>query len=81
MRKSDYTFNTSGDIVEIIDLDLGGVSVTNDAEGVLTEINKYHQIENKRIVYRDSEYVWCELIPTWDCGVCVDVDFKDIESQ
>lgn len=48
------------DIIFIRDLDLGKVSVTNDAEAVVREVNFAHP--GKRIVYQDSDGFWDELI-------------------
>jgi hypothetical protein len=40
MRKADFTYEIKDNIVRIVDLNLGNVSVTNDAENVLTTIQK-----------------------------------------
>lgn len=76
MRKADYTYAIEGDTVKIVDLNLGNVSVTNDAENVINEIAQIEYIRDKRIIYKDSEGDWCELIPTWNEWKCVNVDFK-----
>lgn len=48
------------DIVFIVDENKGKMSITNDAEA----ITKYvaHHFNNKRIVYRDTEGQWDELV-------------------
>ena len=38
MKKADYEYYIDDDKIYIIDLNLGSVSVTNDAENVLSEI-------------------------------------------
>ena len=48
MRKADYTYEIKNDVVSIIDLNLGNLSVTNDIENILTEINKTKNIIGKR---------------------------------
>jgi hypothetical protein len=50
----------SGNVISIVDLDLGNRSVTNDIESVLRKIEHYHQgsIGGFRIIYRDSEGTW-----------------------
>lgn len=55
-----YTIRKVTDqIVYIIDND-DGMSVTNMAERVVEEINKTHP--NRRIVYKDTEGHWDELL-------------------
>ena len=52
---ADFTYSISGNVVSIVDLDLGNRSVTNDIESVLRKIEHYHQgsIGGFRIMYRD----------------------------
>lgn len=76
MRKADYTYEIKDDVVSIIDLNLGNLSVTNDIENILTEINKQNNIIGKRITYRDSEEEWSDVIPIWNGNICEDVRFK-----
>lgn len=76
MAKAEYTYVIEGDTVNITDLNLGDMSVTNDAENVINEIAQIEYIRDKRITYKDSEGDWCELIPTWNEFKCVNVDFK-----
>lgn len=47
-------------IVFLIDMDLGGRSVTNDAEAVFASVQEAHP--GKRVVYRDSMGRWDELV-------------------
>jgi hypothetical protein len=59
--RSDYeVVRVEEDRVFIVDLDLGGKSVTNDAEEVFKEI-KFH-FPGKRLIYRDSLSNWDEII-------------------
>jgi hypothetical protein len=63
MAKADFDyvpFPEVPDIVFIRDLNLGKVSVTNDAEAVVREVSFAHP--DKRIVYQDSDGFWDELI-------------------
>lgn len=77
--KADYIYNIHTGVVEIIDLNMGNMSVTNAAEDVLSEINETDYIEDKRVIYRDSEEEWTELIPVWSTsGKCVNVNFKSV---
>ena len=62
MRKADYTYEIKNDVVSIIDLNLGNLSVTNDIENILTEINKTKNIIGKRVTYRDSEEEWSDFL-------------------
>ena len=49
------------DIVFIRDLDLGRMSVTNDAEEVYRWINKV-TYPGRRVVYQDSQGEWTEIV-------------------
>jgi len=48
------------DRVFIADKNLGGKSVTNDAEYVLEEVHR--QYPGRRLIYRDSEGQWDEIV-------------------
>jgi hypothetical protein len=63
---ADFTYSISGNVISIVDLDLGNRSVTNDIESVLRKIEHYHQgsIGGFRIMYRDSEGIWDGI--EWD---------------
>lgn len=63
MKSSDFAVIEERDgIVFIWDLDLGGMSVTNDAERVY-EWCQYHHGHGVgiRVVYRDSQGEWGEM--------------------
>lgn len=47
-------------LVAIVDLDLGGRSVTNDAERVVALL--YRKYGERRIAYRDTAGEWAELL-------------------
>jgi hypothetical protein len=62
--RSDYrviTFNGPRRIIFIEDLNLGRMSVTNDAYAVLQDVWSNFQ-GHPRVVYKDSEGVWSEII-------------------
>lgn len=60
-RKSDYEIKAvTEDTVFIKDLDLGGMSVTNDAENVVAQI--LAEYGNKKIIYQDTMGEWDELL-------------------
>ncbi len=71
-RRSDYTFavveilgdSRANEIVQIVDQDLGNISVTNDIENILNEIQARlprHPTDYVWI-YRDSMEAWDEVI-------------------
>lgn len=51
----------------IVDLDAGGVSVTNDAEAVWAEVQA--RSPGNRLIYRDSMGRWDEIVPLDDGAV------------
>lgn len=60
MKQSDFAvLGVTERVTYIIDLDLGGMSVTNDCERVY-EWCKYHY-PSKQVVYRDSMGRWDEM--------------------
>lgn len=60
LRQSEFSWIAeTPEIVFIVDLDNGGLSVTNDAENVVKACIKLYN--GKRIVYRDSMNNWDEL--------------------
>lgn len=63
MRCADYTVRVlaGGRVLAVIDLDLGSVSVTNDAANVVATLDAQYGLSGKRILYRDSMGVWDEL--------------------
>src|SRR6266481_1133934 len=64
--QADFTYSILGNVISIIDLDLGNRSVTNDIENVLCKIECYHQgsIAAFHIMYRDPEGIWDGI--NWD---------------
>ncbi len=63
MSSADYIVHKIDDayqVVYIIDLDEGSMSVTNDAERVVYEVNE--DFPGYRIIYRDSMNIWSELL-------------------
>lgn len=49
-------------MVRIIDRNLGGKSVTNDAELVVRDLVEFGvPVDNRQIIYRDSEGHWSVL--------------------
>ena len=63
MRQSDFAvIEEKAGVLFIIDLNLGGMSVTNDAERVFEWCQYYHgHGKGIRVVYRDSEGEWSEM--------------------
>jgi hypothetical protein len=57
---ADFTYSIHGNVISIVDLNLGNRSVTNDIERVLRKIEHYHQgsIAGFKIMYRDSQNIW-----------------------
>lgn len=56
MTKSDFSVAVFGELVVIVDLNLGNMSVTNDIDAVLQHISKRHNFNNSSVVvYRDSD--------------------------
>jgi hypothetical protein len=62
MFKSNYDYKVKEKLKIISIVDLGGVfmSVTNNAEGVIEEIEKKEGIDAREynIIYRDSDGIW-----------------------
>jgi len=60
---ADFTYSLSGNVISIVDLNLGNRSLTNDIESVLRKIEHYHQgsIVGFKIMYRDYEAFGTEL--------------------
>ena len=51
-----------GNVVFIRDLDLGRISVTNDAEEVHTDCQELYGNPSCRVVYQNSEGNWDEIL-------------------
>lgn len=81
MTKADYTYEINETELKIIDLNKGNMSVTNDAEAVITEISRSHNLNGKKISYQDSDGEWCGLVPYWFNGDCVKVIFEPINYE
>jgi len=62
--KADYTYEireySGRNIIAIEDLDLGNISVTNDIENVIRDIQDFEKINAKQylILYKDSTGSW-----------------------
>lgn len=79
--KSNFMFNVDHKqkLLEIIDCcDGNQMSVTNNAEGVLTEIleKRGSFIKEYSVVYRDTDGNWDSIIPTWVGENCDTVKFQ-----
>ena len=63
MRQSDFAvIEEKAGVLFILDLNLGGMSVTNDAERVFEWCQYYHgHGKGIRVVYLDSEKQWSEM--------------------
>jgi hypothetical protein len=60
MAKADYAvIQVDSDRVFLVDLDLGGRSVTNDAEAVCEEMQATYL--GRRVIYRDTMGKWDEM--------------------
>jgi hypothetical protein len=65
MKHADYEIvQIDEDKIFIIDLDLGSISVTNDAEYIYLEIQ--NNFPGKRLIYRDTMMNWDEIGRTID---------------
>ena len=54
--RSDWSFHKlPGNIIHVVDLNLGNMSVTNDAEAVIEELHKQVDLTDKKVQYTDSE--------------------------
>ena len=63
VSKADYTYTFEDGVLRIVDLNLGGMSVTNAIEDVLADIEvSTNSPIRGRIIYRDSEGIWDEVI-------------------
>ena len=78
--KPDYTYTIyhSKKLIEIVDLNRGGMSVTNGAEDVLDEVQRMEDVDIReyKIIYKDTENQWDTIIPKWYENSCIGVDFK-----
>jgi hypothetical protein len=78
--KSDYRFKFIDDVLVIEDLNLGRMSVTNNAEDVISEIRTStdRRLTEHFIIYKDSDGVWDQMIPSYSLTGCSEVFFKHI---
>lgn len=61
--RSDFGVEQDGDVLIIRDLDRGGRSVTNDADGVIMDLAKRGLLcDGMRVIYRDSSGEWDEML-------------------
>lgn len=61
--RSDFEVEVEGKIVTVIDLNLGGRSVTTDAEGVVMDLCRRGILQpGMRLIYRDSTGRWDEML-------------------
>jgi hypothetical protein len=58
--RSEFTYSMVLNRIEIVDLNRGTASVTNDIENVLRKIEAWHQgsIAGYRIMYQDTDGYW-----------------------
>lgn len=50
------------DLLAIRDLNDGATSVTNDAEGVVAWLHRNKALDDRRLIYEDTDGVWDELV-------------------
>lgn len=56
---ADYTYTVEGNVIAIVDLDLGNRSVTNDIEYILDDIrSEIGDLAGYSVIYRDSMGRW-----------------------
>jgi len=61
--KADFIYEIIDGIVCIRDQDLGNISVTNDAENVIADIELLEgSLKDFPVVYQDSDYTWDRII-------------------
>jgi len=73
-----WDYNQEKNRIEIRDEGAGHyMSVTNNAETVLDEIREKvgDNIENIKIIYKDTDGNWDTMIPKWVNGKCIDIHF------
>lgn len=63
--RSDWTWTLiqdPGRCLIIVDADLGGMSVTNDAENVIAAAHEAFDLTNTPVIYRDSEGMYDQIL-------------------
>lgn len=65
-KRSTYSYWFLDEILSIEDLDQGGMSVTNNIEGILAKIehDEKRNLIDYKIIYKDTENNWDEIIPS-----------------
>ena len=65
-HEAEFSYSIEGEVLKIVDLDLGNRSVTNDAENVLAKIqaSESRSFAGSKIMYHDSMGFWDRL--AWD---------------
>jgi hypothetical protein len=59
MSRSDYSAELESGVLRITDLNIGGMSVTNDIERVIREMRSAGiDVDGTPIIYRDSDGRW-----------------------
>ena len=83
ITRSNYEWEIREGILCIEDQNLGGVSVTNDIENILTEIYLYsdNSIRDMKVIYRDSDGIWDGVHPKWGQRKCESVNFYPIQER
>lgn len=73
----DYNYYIENNILYIIDLDQGHMSVTNGAEYVLTNIlqKEGDRIKNMKVKQYDTNKEWGYIEPHWEGNECINVEF------
>ncbi len=85
---ADFEYSVIDDVLVITDLDMGGKSVTNDAESVLETIRENYEnaggfsVMPEHIIYRDSDGIYDGMTPGFDSkGNVALVKFYPIRSD
>ena len=52
---ADFIYEIDGDVVTVRDLNLGNISVTNDAQNVIAKLHALLDLTDKKVEYYDSE--------------------------
>ena len=61
--RSDFDATVEGDFILIVDLILGGKSVTNDADLVVQDLMRRGILrDGSRLIYRDTMGLWAEML-------------------
>lgn len=74
-RSAFHVLEKKAGVLFIQDLNLGGRSVTNDAEQVLAWCREHHG-KDIRVVYLDSEDEWSEIVDDAETWMGKGIGFK-----